>query len=93
MVGVGAFDASDNRFMAPTAGTSLRVASLRGEFEHLPVVSAAAGVSIPRSPWEHLLGFAGLWLAIYGGGHTIKSVVGWKARSGPMDRLGSFSMR
>lgn len=42
----------------------------------LPVVNATAGTSIVPIPWEHLLGFAGLWLAIYGGGHTIKSVLG-----------------
>ena len=43
----------------------------------LPVVNATAGASIVPIPWEHLLGFAGLWLAIYGGGHTIKSVLRW----------------
>lgn len=42
----------------------------------LPIVNATAGASIASIPWEHLLGFAGLWLAIYGGGHTIKSVLG-----------------
>lgn len=42
----------------------------------LPIVNAIAGTSIVPIPWEHLLGFAGLWLAIYGGGHTIKSVLG-----------------
>jgi hypothetical protein len=42
----------------------------------LPVANATAGTSIVPIPWEHLLGFAGLWLAIYGGGHTIKSVLG-----------------
>lgn len=40
-----------------------------------------AGASIVPIPWEHLLGFAGLWLAIYGGGHTIKSVLGRQARA------------
>jgi len=42
----------------------------------LPVVNATADASIAPIPWEHLLGFAGLWLTIYGGGHTIKSVLG-----------------
>ena len=42
----------------------------------LPIINATAGSSIAPIPWEHLLGFAGLWLAIYGGGHTIKSVLG-----------------
>lgn len=42
----------------------------------LPVINATAGSSVAPIPWEHLLGFAGLWLAIYGGGHTIKSVLG-----------------
>jgi hypothetical protein len=41
----------------------------------LPVINAF-GASIVNIPWEHLLGFSGLWLAIYGGGHTIKSVLG-----------------
>jgi hypothetical protein len=45
----------------------------------LPIVNATAGASIASIPWEHLLGFAGLWLAVYGGGHTIKSVL----RRGP----------
>jgi len=47
----------------------------------LPVVNATAGASIVPIPWEHLLGFAGLWLAIYGGGHTIKSVLGASSSS------------
>jgi hypothetical protein len=42
----------------------------------LPVVNATAGASSSWIPWEQLLGFAGLGLAIYGGGHTIKSVLG-----------------
>lgn len=41
----------------------------------LPVMNAF-GASVVHIPWEHLLGFSGLWLAIYGGGHTIKSVMG-----------------
>jgi hypothetical protein len=41
----------------------------------LPVFNAF-GANIVNIPWEHLLGFSGLWLAIYGGGHTIKSVLG-----------------
>lgn len=41
----------------------------------LPLINATTGSSIAPIPWEHLLGFAGLWLAIYGGGHTIKSVL------------------
>lgn len=41
----------------------------------LPVINAF-GANIAHVPWEQLLGFSGLWLAIYGGGHTIKSVLG-----------------
>lgn len=33
-------------------------------------------IPVPIIPWEHLLAFSGLWLAIYGGGHTIKSIMG-----------------
>lgn len=40
----------------------------------LPVVNAF-GAGVAGIPWEQLLGFSGLWLAIYGGGHTIKSVM------------------
>lgn len=40
----------------------------------LPVVNAF-GADVAPIPWEQLLGFSGLWLAIYGGGHTLKSVM------------------
>ncbi len=39
-------------------------------------VQVLSGVPVPIIPWEHLLAFSGLWLAIYGGGHTIKSIMG-----------------
>lgn len=42
----------------------------------LPVANAALGAAIPSMPWEQLVAFSGLWLAIYGGGNTIKSVWG-----------------
>lgn len=42
----------------------------------LPVANAAIGAAIPSMPWEQLVAFSGLWLAIYGGGNTIKSVWG-----------------
>ena len=41
-----------------------------------PVVSVFAPAPIPLVPWEHLLAFSGIWLTIYGGGHTLKSVLG-----------------
>lgn len=40
----------------------------------VPIVNASGGGVAPI-PWEHLIAFSGLWLAIYGGGHTIKSVM------------------
>jgi hypothetical protein len=48
----------------------------------LPVTNAATGASIPSIPYEHLVGFSGLWLAIYGGGHTVKSIFGNGASHG-----------
>lgn len=44
----------------------------------LPVINSF-GMNIANVPWEQLLGFSGLWLAIYGGGHTIKSVMGLRS--------------
>ncbi|MBB4041993.1 hypothetical protein GGR34_003678 [Microvirga flocculans] len=40
------------------------------------LIQVASGIPVPIVPWEHLLGFSGLWLAIYGGGHTLKSILG-----------------
>lgn len=42
----------------------------------LPVANAALAAGIAGIPWEQLVGFSGLWLAIYGGGHTVKSIWG-----------------
>lgn len=42
----------------------------------LPVANAALAAGIASIPWEQLVGFSGLWLAIYGGGHTVKSIWG-----------------
>lgn len=42
----------------------------------IPLVNAAFKAAVPAMPYEHLLGFTGIWLTIYGGGHTIKSVFG-----------------
>lgn len=39
-------------------------------------IQALSGVPVPIVPWEQLLAFSGLWLAIYGGGHTLKSIMG-----------------
>ena len=41
-----------------------------------PVVSVVLPTPIPLIPYEHLLAFSGIWLTIYGGGHTLKSVMG-----------------
>ncbi|WP_276200291.1 3TM-type holin [Chelatococcus sp. XZ-Ab1] len=41
-----------------------------------PLASVFAPVPIPLVPYEHLLAFSGIWLTIYGGGHTLKSVMG-----------------
>lgn len=40
------------------------------------LVNAVMADDLPVTPWEQLLGFSGLWLAIYGGGNTIKSIWG-----------------
>lgn len=42
----------------------------------LPLLNAAFRSDLPPVPYETLVAFAGLWLTIYGGGHTIKSVFG-----------------
>lgn len=42
----------------------------------LPLINAAFKTSLPPVPYETLVAFAGLWLTIYGGGHTLKSVFG-----------------
>lgn len=41
-----------------------------------PLVNAAFHSTLPEVPYEVLVSFAGIWLVIYGGGHTIKSVFG-----------------
>lgn len=40
------------------------------------LIQTLSGVPVPIVPYEHLLAFSGLWLAIYGGGHTLKSIMG-----------------
>lgn len=40
------------------------------------VVSLVVGTRVDLIPYEHLLAFSGIWLTIYGGGHTLKSVLG-----------------
>lgn len=42
----------------------------------LHLVNAAMTNGLPPIPWEQLVAFSGLWLAIYGGGNTIKSIWG-----------------
>lgn len=46
-----------------------------------PIVNALLGSNIALTPWEQVLAFSGIWLTIYGGGHTIKSVMAAKAGS------------
>jgi hypothetical protein len=41
-----------------------------------PVVVVLTGASLEAIPYDHLVGFSGLWLAIYGGGHTAKAIFG-----------------
>lgn len=42
----------------------------------LQPLAAAFGVQTGSPPIDDLLAFSGIWLAIYGGGHTLKSVLG-----------------
>ena len=64
-------------FMRSNARISVAASSPRDGARHVgmllflwswngPVANATAGTSIVPIPWEHLLGFAGLWLAING---------------------------
>ena len=39
------------------------------------VMNAVSGGTLAAVPWDQLLSFSGLWLAIYGGGHTLKTVL------------------
>ena len=41
-----------------------------------PIVVSLTGASLEAIPYDHLVGFSGLWLAIYGGGHTAKAIFG-----------------
>lgn len=40
----------------------------------LPLINALSKLGIPLPPYDQILAFSGLWLAIYGGGHTIKAI-------------------
>lgn len=42
----------------------------------LPLVNSAFNSDVPIPASEDILRLAGLWLVIYGGGHTLKSVMG-----------------
>lgn len=42
----------------------------------LPTLKATAMPGLQPIPIDNLLGFTGIWLTIYGGGHTLKSVFG-----------------
>lgn len=41
----------------------------------LPIVNAIWRLGIPLVPYDQLLNFSAIWLAIYGGGHTLKAVL------------------
>jgi len=41
-----------------------------------PLLEAMTHLGIPAVPYDQLLGLSGIWLAIYGGGHTLKSIMG-----------------
>ncbi|CDM57374.1 3TM-type holin [Rhizobium favelukesii] len=42
----------------------------------LPFLNAAFKSALPAVPYDTLISFCGIWLVIYGGGHTLKSVFG-----------------
>jgi len=42
----------------------------------LPVIDAVWKLGIPAPPYDQILAFAGIWLTIYGGGHTLKAIMG-----------------
>jgi hypothetical protein len=42
----------------------------------LPLLNAAFRSTLPAVPYDTLISFCGIWLVIYGGGHTLKSVFG-----------------
>lgn len=42
----------------------------------VPIINAATHASLVGVPYDSLVGFSGLWLAIYGGGHTAKAIFG-----------------
>lgn len=42
----------------------------------LQPLTTAFGAEVGSPPIDDLLAFSGIWLAIYGGGHTLKSVLG-----------------
>lgn len=42
----------------------------------LPVANAAFIAGIAPMPWDQLTAFTGIWVVIYGGGHTVKSIWG-----------------
>lgn len=44
----------------------------------LPVAVGITGAVVAAIPYDQLLAFSGLWLTIYGGGHTVKSIMGSK---------------
>lgn len=45
----------------------------------LPVAVGVTGAQVERIPYDQLLAFTGIWLTIYGGGHTLKTIMGPKS--------------
>jgi Protein of unknown function (DUF3154). len=41
-----------------------------------PLLAVALKANLPAVPYDTLVAFAGIWLTIYGGGHTVKAVFG-----------------
>lgn len=41
----------------------------------LPMLNALTGMAVPGTPWDQISAIAGMWLSIYGIGHTVKDAV------------------
>lgn len=45
----------------------------------LPVAVGITGAQVERIPYDQLLAYTGIWLTIYGGGNTLKTIMGPKS--------------
>jgi len=54
----------------------LVIGIVANQFLIAPFVKAIGGGDALMAPHEHVLGIAGIWLTIYGGGHTFKAIFG-----------------